>query len=68
MTTASYRHDTIPCEVLDEMARLPSDEQIVRVRGDIFAVYIDLMRKAKKHLEMRMEMLAEEERQQEQRR
>ena len=65
--TSGYTHATIPCYVLDERAHLPSDEQIVRVRGDVFAVYIDLMRKAKRHLEMRMEMLREEE-EQEQRR
>lgn len=63
----SYTHATIPCAVLDVRAHAPSDEQI-RSAPDIWDVYLMLARKAQIHLEMLMEMMAEEERQQEQKR
>ena len=51
---------TVPCVVLDEWARLPSDEQIAQV-PDLFDRYRIQARRAQIHLEMRMEMLKEEE-------
>ena len=62
----TYTHHTIPCDVLDHMAHLPSDEQIARV-PNAWDVYRIQARRAQIHLEMRMEMLREEEEEAQQR-
>lgn len=65
--TTPYTSMTIPCAMLDQQARLPSDEQIGRA-PDEWDMYLMLARKAQIHLEIRMEMARQEEEQQEQRR
>lgn len=62
----TYTHHTIPCAVLDEAARLPTAETLAGVRDPLDVLLLNA-RKAQIHLEMRLEMLAEEE-EQEQRR
>ena len=60
LSETAYRHDTIPCGVLDVRAHLPPDEQIELV-PDAWDVFRIQARRAQIHLEMRMEMLRKEE-------
>ena len=59
---SGYTHQTIPCAILDQIAHRPSDEQIART-ADAWDVFRIQARKAQIHLEMRMEMLRQEEEQ-----
>ena len=63
--TSGYTHQTIPCAILDQIAHLPSEPLPAAL--DAWDVFRIQARKAQIHLEMRMEMLRQEE-EQEQRR
>ena len=63
--TSGYTHQTIPCAILDHIARLPPEPLPARL--DTWDVFRIQARRAQIHLEMRMEMLRQEE-EQEQRR
>ena len=62
---SGYTHQTIPCAVLDQIARLPPEPLPATL--DAWDVFRIQARRAQIHLEMRMEMLRQEE-EQEQRR
>ena len=61
--TSGYTHQSIPCAILDRIAHLPSDEQIART-ADAWDVFRIQARRAQIHLEMRMELLRQEEQEQ----
>jgi hypothetical protein len=56
----TYTHLTVPCAVLDGWAHLPPEP--LPAGMDAWDAYAIQARRAQIHLEMRMEMLAEEER------
>ena len=56
---SGYTHQTIPCALLDQIARLPSEPLPATL--DAWDVFRIQARRAQIHLEMRMEMLREEE-------
>ena len=63
--TSGYTHRTIPCAILDQIARLPPEPLPATL--DAWDVFRIQARRAQIHLEMRMEMLRQEEEQEQKR-